>query len=94
MRVVPRLLITGVVVAGLLCALPQIVGATGTEPAVDPQVDPAACLVAITASDDLNNVCTARSSAMGGGTQRVTTTSCIRWRSSPIRVSKSLIITS
>ena len=52
MRLVPRLLITGVVVAGLLCALPQIVGATGTEPAVDPQVDPAACLVAITASDD------------------------------------------
>ncbi len=52
MRVGPRILIPGIVVAGLLCGLPRIAGATGTEPAQEPLVDPAPCVAAVAANDD------------------------------------------
>jgi len=50
MRVHVRALLT--IAAVFWAALAINAGATGTEPAIDPQVDPAACLVAIAANDD------------------------------------------
>lgn len=52
MRVDWRLPIFGVVMAGLLCVLPQVVRATGADPVGDPQVDPAPCTLAVAANDD------------------------------------------
>ena len=37
----------------MLCAaLPHVAAATGTDPAADPQIDPAPCMAAIAANDD------------------------------------------
>ena len=53
MRRVFFILIRNSVAAGLLLAvLPHGARATGTEPAGDPQVDPAPCVAAVVASDD------------------------------------------
>src|ERR1700730_12383893 len=50
-KILTRILIRAAIV-GLLCSLPQIARATGAEPAKEPLVDPAACVVAAAANDD------------------------------------------
>src|SRR5665647_2506478 len=52
MRLCFKKLIRGAAVALLLCAFsPHTAGATGAEPATDPQADPAPCLAAAAAGD-------------------------------------------